>query len=57
MRWRIRAMRDMASYGWHRWFAWHPVFAEDTGEWIWLEPVARRWLGGQAECYEYETFQ
>jgi hypothetical protein len=42
---------------WHRWYAWHPVFAGDTHEWVWLEPVARRWLGGFADCYEYETFQ
>lgn len=25
----------------HRWFAWHPVRLDDTGQWAWMESVVR----------------
>lgn len=35
---------------WHTWFAWHPVWADDTGQWVWLETVQRRLKTFGYEC-------
>lgn len=37
--------------GWHRWFAWHPVWLSGfyynrKDCYAWLEPVDRKWNGG-----------
>lgn len=31
---------------WHKWFAWRPVFCDDTSRWVWLEFVMRRSQAG-----------
>jgi len=36
----------------HRWFAWHPVFVEESRTLVWLEFVIRRRTGGD----EYGDF-
>jgi hypothetical protein len=42
--------------GWHRWFAWRPVYCGDWWDedrprkWVWLETVSRRtWVCGDTE--------
>lgn len=45
------------SKGWHRWFAWHPVYCGDfwcldetPQKWVWLETVYRhQWWHGDTE--------
>lgn len=31
---------------WHTWFAWYPVYLPASGQWVWLENVARRRVQG-----------
>jgi hypothetical protein len=44
---RIKVKRDHRDEA-HRWFAWHPVFVEESRTWVWLEHVIRRRTGGDA---------
>lgn len=30
----------------HSWFAWHPVFIEESRTWVWLERIIRRRTSG-----------
>jgi hypothetical protein len=46
--------RYLASFFWHRWFAWHPVILDD--EIAWLESVWRvRRSSWYDSCWDYST--
>jgi hypothetical protein len=55
--WPIERYRQWSqSRGWHRWFAWHPVYCGDPWEddrprkWVWLEIVSRHtWQYGSTD--------
>lgn len=52
MKWQIPESKPDPNRQWHRWFAWHPVVAQEPGRYtnystgaefvVWLQPVMRR---------------
>ena len=54
MNWRIKKYRDDTQ--WHRHFAWLPVATYDRKFRCWLEPVDRRYVGGQDGNWEYRIW-
>ena len=43
LKWRVETVAEAQEreWGWHKWFAWHPVIVKD-GEKVWLEVVERQ---------------
>lgn len=33
---------DTKAMQWHKWFAWHPVRIDNTGQRVWFETIQRR---------------
>lgn len=48
MRWKVP---KKATWEWHTWFAWYPVYGRGSGQWLWLETVLRR-LDGPVWFYK-----
>jgi hypothetical protein len=44
---------------WRPWFAWHPVYDQDTGDLVWWEPMQRRteFLQGPDGTYSFDYYR
>lgn len=43
MRWKFKPKDKTQA---HRWFAWHPIYVEESRTWVWFETVTRKCTGG-----------
>ena len=51
MKWKTRPIGYELK--WHPWFAWYPVRLDGRDEWVWLERIIRRRIGGN-KAWGYE---